>query len=406
MAVAVDLVESLAAKFSALLPHLDERQRRLYLGSEARVLGHGGISVVAAASGVSRQTVALGVEELEAGGPPLGRVRRAGAGRRSVAVTDPGLKPALLALVEPGLRGDPESPLRWTTKSTRKLAEELTGQGHRVSADTVAKLLRGENFSLQGNAKTIEGRQHPDRDAQFRYLGEQVAQHRRAGDPVISVDTKKKELVGQFRNAGREWRPRGTPEQVNVHDFLDPELGKAIPYGVYDIAANTGWVNVGVDHDTSQFAVATIGNWWRQAGSRAYPNARRLLITADGGGSNGYRTRLWKVELARLAAETGLEITVCHLPPGTSKWNKIEHRLFAHISMNWRGRPLTSHEVIVQTIAATSTSTGLTVAAELDTADYPSGIKITDREMKDLDRHSLQRHNFHGEWNYTLVPST
>ena len=224
---------------------------------------------------------------------------------------------------------------------------------------------------------------------------------------MISVDnTKKKELVGQFRNAGREWRPQGTPEQVNVHDFLDPELGKAIPYGVYDIAANTGWVNVGVDHDTSQFAVATIRNWWRQAGSRAYPNARRLLITADGGGSNGYRTRLWKVELARLAAETGLEITVCHLPPGTSKWNKIEHRLFAHISMNWRGRPLTSHEVIVQTIAATSTSTGLTVSAELDTADYPSGIKITDREMKDLDSHSLQRHDFHGEWNYTLVPAT
>ena len=402
MAVAVDLVESLTAKFAALLPHLDERQRRLYLGSEARVLGRGGVSAVAAASGVSRQTVALGVEELEAGGPPLGRVRRIGAGRKSVAASDPGLKPALLALVEPGSRGDPESPLRWTTKSTRKLAEELTGQGHRVSADTVAKLLREENFSLQGNAKTIEGRQHPDRDAQFRYLGEQVTQHRQAGDPVISVDTKKKELVGQFRNAGREWRPQGTPEQVNVHDFLDPELGKAIPYGVYDIAANTGWVNVGVDHDTSQFAVATIRNWWRQAGSRAYPNARRLLITADGGGSNGYRTRLWKVELARLAAETGLEITVCHLPPGTSKWNKIEHRLFAHISMNWRGRPLISHEVIVQTIAATSTSTGLTVSAELDTADYPSGIKITDREMKDLDSHSLQRHDFHGEWNYTL----
>jgi hypothetical protein len=406
MAVAVDLVESLAAKFAALLPHLDERQRRLYLGSEARVLGHGGISAVAAASEVSRQTVALGIEELEAGGPPLGRVRRVGAGRKPVAATDPGLKPALLALVEPGSRGDPESPLRWTTKSTRKLAEELTAQGHRVSADTVAKLLREENFSLQGNAKTIEGRQHPDRDAQFRYLGEQVAQHRRAGDPVISVDTKKKELVGQFRNAGREWRPQGKPEQVNVHDFLDPELGKAIPYGVYDIAANTGWVNVGVDHDTSQFAVATIRNWWRQAGSQAYPNARRLLITADGGGSNGYRTRLWKVELAQVAAEIGLEITVCHLPPGTSKWNKIEHRLFAHISMNWRGRPLTSHEVIVQTIAATSTSTGLTVSAELDTADYPSGIKITDREMKDLDRHSLQRHDFHGEWNYTLVPAT
>jgi DDE family transposase len=406
MAVAVDVVESLAAKFSALLPHLDERQRRLYLGSEARVLGHGGITAVAAAAGVSRQMVASGVQELEAGGGPRGGVRRAGAGRKPVSETDPGLKAALLSLVEPGSRGDPESALRWTTKSTRKLADELASQGHRVSADTVAKLLRQENFSLQGNAKTIEGRQHPDRDAQFRYLGEQVSEYRAAGDPVISVDTKKKELVGEFKNAGREWTPQGQPEQVNVHDFMDKQLGKAIPYGVYDLGTNTGWVSVGVDHDTAQFAVATIRSWWQQVGSRAYPHARRLLITADGGGSNGYRTRLWKVELAKLATATGLEITVCHLPPGTSKWNKIEHRLFSHISMNWRGRPLTSHEVIVQTIAATTTRTGLTVSADLDTTNYPSGIKISDREMTDLDRQGLHRHDFHGEWNYTLTPTT
>jgi hypothetical protein len=321
----------------------------------------------------------LGVQELEAGGGPDGRVRRAGAGRKPVSVTDLGLRAALLSLVEPGSRGDPESVLRWTTKSTRKLAEELTGQGHRVSADTVAKVLREENFSLQANAKTIEGRQHPDRDAQFRYIGEQVSEHRAAGDPVISVDTKKKELVGEFKNAGREWTPQGRPEQVNVHDFMDKQLGKAIPYGVYDIGANTGWVSVGVDHDTAAFAVATIRTWWQQVGSRTYPTARRLLITADGGGSNGYRTRLWKVELAKLATATGLEITVCHLPPGTSKWNKIEHRLFSHIWM--------------------------TVSAELDTASYPSGIKISDQQMKDLDHQGLHRHNFHGEWNYTLIPT-
>jgi len=406
MAVAVDVVESLGAKFSALLPHLDERQRRLYLGSEARVLGHGGIPAVAAAAGVSRQMVASGAQELEAGGGPRGGVRRAGAGRKPVSETDPGLKAALLSLVEPESRGDPESALRWTTKSTRRLADELASQGHRVSADTVAKLLRQENFSLQGNAKTIEGRQHPDRDAQFRYIGEQVSEYHAAGDPVISVDTKKKELVGEFKNAGREWTRQGQPEQVNVHDFMDKQLGKAIPYGVYDLGTNTGWVSVGVDHDTAQFAVATIRSWWQQVGSRAYPHARRLLITADGGGSNGYRTRLWKVELAKLATATGLEITVCHLPPGTSKWNKIEHRLFSHISMNWRGRPLTSHEVIVQTIAATSTRTGLTVSADLDTTNYPSGIKISDREMTDLDHQGLHRHDFHGEWNYTLTPTT
>jgi Rhodopirellula transposase DDE domain len=401
----VDVVESLAAKFSALLPHLDERQRRLYLGSEARALGHGGIQAVATAAGVSRQTVAVGVDELEAGEPPLGRTRRAGGGRKRAVETDPQLKAALLELVEPGSRGDPESPLRWTTRSTRNLAEQLTRQGHPVSADTVARVLKQENFSLQANAKAIEGRQHPDRDAQFRHIHDQVTVHRAAGDPVISVDTKKKELVGQFKNGGREWAPQGSPEPVNVHDFLDPEFGKAIPYGVYDLAANTGWVSVGTDHDTSAFAVATIRTWWHRVGAPAYPHARRLLITADGGGSNGYRTRLWKVELAKLATETGLEITCCHLPPGTSKWNKIEHRLFSHIALNWRGRPLTSHEVVVNTIAATTTHTGLSVSAELDTGTYPTGVKITDREMKDLDRHNLRRDAFHGEWNYTLIPT-
>ncbi len=276
-----------------------------------------------------------------------------------------------------------------------------------MSAPTVAVLLKGEGFSLQGTAKTLEGAQHPDRDSQFRYISEQAIAHQRAGNPVISVDTKKKELVGRFARGGREWRPKRQPEPVSVHDFIDRELGKAIPYGVYDIAADAGWVSVGTDHDTAQFAVATIGTWWDKAGKIAYPDASRLLITADGGGSNGYRTRLWKTELARLAEDTGLQITVCHLPPGTSKWNKIEHRLFAHISMNWRGRPLTSHEVIIQTIAATTTRTGLTVQAELDTGSYPSGIKISDRQMRDLeDSGVLQRHQFHGEWNYSLRPAS
>lgn len=405
MAIAVDAREALAAKFEVLLPHLDERQRRLYLASEARSLGHGGVAAVAAAARVTRQTVAAGVAELEAGEEPLHRARRAGAGRKLAEAGDPGLRPALLALTEPGSRGDPESPLRWTTKSTRNLAAELTRQGHRAGPDTVARLLKEESFSLQGNAKTAEGSQHPDRDAQFRYIAGQATAFQAAGDPVISVDAKKKENVGPYKNGGREWRPKGRPEPVNVHDFIDKELGKVTPYGVYDLAANAGWVTVGTDHDTAEFAVAAIGTWWRKAGQAAYPGARRLLITADGGGSNGYRTRLWKTELARLAGATGLEITVCHLPPGTSKWNKIEHRLFSHISMNWRGRPLTSHEVIVNTIAATTTRTGLTVTAELDTGSYPKGIKITDQQMKTLEQRALRRHDFHGEWNYTLIPA-
>jgi Rhodopirellula transposase DDE domain len=405
MAVPVDAEESLAAKFGAVFPHLDERQRRLVMGAEARVLGHGGIKVVARAADVSAVTVSRGVAELEGGGEPLGRARRPGGGRKRVAETDPGLVAALLGLVDPESRGDPESPLRWTVKSTRNLADALTAAGHKVSAPTVAVLLKEEGFSLQGNAKTLEGRQHADRDAQFRYINARAREHMDAGDPVISVDAKKKENVGGFKNGGREWQPRGAPERVSVHDFIDKELGKVTPYGVYDVAGNAGWVSVGTDHDTAAFAVATIRTWWDRAGQAAYPGARRLLITADGGGSNGYRTRLWKTELAALAADTGLQITVCHLPPGTSKWNKIEHRLFSHISINWRGRPLTSHEVIVQAIAATTTRTGLTVSAELDTGDYPKGIKIPDRDIKNLEKRKvLRRHDFHGEWNYCLVP--
>src|SRR5215471_3965579 len=393
--------EMLAAKFESILPHLDERQRRLLMGAEARVLGHGGILLVARAAGVREATVSLGVDELEAGEEPLGRARRPGGGRKRASEVDPGLRPALLAMVEPEERGDPMSPLRWTTKSTRKLAAELTRQGHKVSADTVGDLLRAEGFSLQGNAKTIEGRRHPDRDAQFRYINEQVKAHQAAADPVISVDTKKKELVGQFANAGREWRPKGQPAAARTHDFPGDSAGKAVPYGVYDLTADAGWVSVGTDHDTAAFAVESIRRWWKAAGQGEYPLARRLLITADAGGSNGYRTRAWKAELAALAVETGLEITCFHFPPGTSKWNKVEHRLFSHITMNWRGRPLTSHEVIVQTIAATTTRTGLRVRAELDTSACDTGIKVSDRQMEAL---PLTRHDWHGDWNYTLRP--
>ncbi|MFD3331018.1 ISAzo13 family transposase [Streptomyces sp. NPDC058701] len=401
MAIPDETRDQLSARFGVLFPHLDERQRRLLMGAEARLLGHGGVRAVARAAGVSETTVRNGVFELESGEEPLGRIRRPGGGRKRVVVLDPGLRPALLALVEPDVRGDPMSPLRWTVKSTRTLAAELAQAGHKVSADTVADLLREEGFSLQANVKTLEGKQHLDRDAQFRYLNEQVRGHRDADQPVISVDTKKKELVGEFKNSGREWQPTGEPVKVGVHDFADPQLGKAVPYGIYDLAANTGWVNVGTDHDTAAFAVESIRRWWNGQGQSAYPQATRLLITADAGGSNGYRTRAWKLELARLAAETGLLITVCHLPPGTSKWNKIEHRLFSHITMNWRGRPLTSHEVIVQSIAATTTRTGLRVTAELDTNAYPTGVHIGDAEMAAL---PLTRHAFHGDWNYALHP--
>ena len=383
----------LAAKFEVILPHLDERQRRLLMGAEARALGHGGIRAVARAAGVA---------ELEAGAEPLGRVRRPGAGRKRATEVDPGLLPALLALVEPEERGDPMSPLRWTTKSVRTLARELTRQGHRVGPDTVAGLLHAEGFSLQGNAKTLEGQRHPDRDGQFRYLSEQVTDHQGGGDPVVSVDSKKKEQVGDYANAGRAWRPRGEPAKVRSHDFADADTATAIPYGVYDLTADTGWVTVGIDHNTATFAVESIRRWWDGAGRHDYPAARRLLITADAGGSNGYRTRAWKSELAALAAATGLQITVCHFPPGTSKWNKIEHRLFSHITTNWRGRPLTSHDVIVQSIAATTTRTGLRVHAELDLSSYDLGIKISDVELAAL---PLTRHPWHGDWNYTLHPN-
>ena len=398
--------EDIARRYDMLRPHLDEKARRLVLGAEAVVLGRGGITRVAAATGAHASTVARGHREVCSGEPQEGRIRNPGAGRPAATEADPELAAALEKLVDPQTRGDPMSPLRWTTASTYTLAQTLTAQGHPVSATTVRKVLTEQlGYSLRANAKTVEGRQHPDRDAQFRHINERVREHQDSADPVISVDAKKKELVGQFKNSGQQWCPKGEPTQVNVHDFMDKQLGKAIPYGVYDVSADSGWVGVGTDHDTAEFAVSTIARWWHTTGHSAYPHAKRLLICADGGGSNGYRTRLWKTELARLATQTGLPINVCHLPPGTSKWNKIEHRLFSHISMNWRGRPLESHEVIVNTIAATTTRTGLAVHAELDTADYPKGIKISDQRMKDLETSkTLVRHDFHGEWNYTLNP--
>ena len=394
--------EKLTAMFEEILPHLDERQRRLVLGAEARALGHGGIRLVAAAAGAAEATVSLGAAELEAGAEPLGRARRQGGGRKPLPETDPGLVPALLALVEPEERGDPVSPLRWTTKSVRTLAAELTRQGHKVSADTVHQLLRAQGFSMQANAKTIEGKQHPDRDAQFRYISEQARAHQASSDPVISVDAKKKEQVGQYASGGRAWRPKGDPVHVRDHDFPGPGSGKVTPYGIYDLAANAGWVSVGTDRDTAAFAVESIRRWWHARGREDYPGARRLLITADAGGSNGYRTRAWKTGLADLARETGLEITCCHFPPGTSKWNKIEHRLFSRITMNWRGRPLASHEIIVNSIAAATTATGLRVHAELDTGAYPAGITVSDAQMDAL---PLVTHYWHGEWNYTLIPA-
>jgi hypothetical protein len=391
----------LEAKFGELLPQLDERSQRLVLGSEARSLGHGGIGVVARASGASRGRVSRGAAEVAAGAAPAGRVRRPGAGRRPAAAVDPGLLPALLALVEPGERGDPVSPLRWTTKSLRHLAGELARAGHRAGRDTVAGLLHREGFSLQGPSRTLEGARHPDRDGQFRYINELVAAFQRAGLPVVSVDAKKKELVGDFHNGGREWRPAGEPVPVCSHDFPNDAAGKAIPYGVYDLTRNTGWVSVGIDHDTAGFAVETLRRWWSGRGRADYPGASALLVTADAGGSNSYRTRAWKARLGELAREAGLDIVVCHFPPGTSKWNKIEHRLFAHITMNWRGRPLTSHEVIIQTIAATTTRAGLTIHAELDPGTYPTGVPVTSDDMDTL---AITRHHWHPDWNYCLHP--
>lgn len=401
MADVAQMAESAASRYGVLRPHLDERQRRLLLGVEASEIGRGGIKAIASATGVHPDTVARGVREIEGNPEPQPRVRAPGGGRKRLAETDAGLLGRLRALVDPDTRGDPMSPLVWTTKSTRHLAEELTNQGHPVSDRTVARMLRELGFSLQGNAKVIEGAQHPDRDVQFGYLAGQVAEHLEDGQPVVSVDTKKKELVGEFKNGGREYQPAGRPEPVNVHDFPDKDLGKAIPYGIYDVSANTGWVTVGTDHDTSAFAVATIGSWWQSIGSICYPNAHRLLICADSGGSNGNRVRAWKIELAKFAAETGLEVTVCHLPPGTSKWNKIEHRLFSQITLNWRGRPLRTHQVIVDLIRNTTTATGLTVHCVLDTGQYPTGLRYT---KKDIEALPISTHAFHGEWNYTIRP--
>jgi hypothetical protein len=398
-------LDEMTAVYAEVRVVLDERQRRLLLGAVAQRLGRGGIKRVAAAVGVDRDTVSQGVKDVVAGPVADGRVRSAGAGRPPVTRSVPGVLPALENLVDPVTRGDPESPLRWTNKSTTKLADELTAQGFGVAAGTVGKLLKAAGYRLQANAKVVEGRQHPDRDAQFEYVNAQAVAFLAAGDPVISIDAKKRELVGDFKNGGREWEPVGQPAEVNVHDFPTDAVGKALPYGVYDMAANTGWVNVGTDHDTAVFAVESIRRWWRHVGADAYPQAKRLLITADGGGSNGARLRLWKAELARFADETGLDITVTHLPPGTSKWNKIEHRLFSHISMNWRGRPLSSHQVVVNTIAATTTRTGLTVKAMLDEGSYPTGLKITDAQMRQLTDRHIRRHTFHPDWNYDVHPT-
>jgi transposase len=394
--------DGLAVMLMTVLPHLDERQRRIMAGSAARALGRGGIAAVAEASGMSRSTVQKAVAEIDAGVEVSARVRPPGAGRPRVEDAQPGLLVALDDLVEPEARGDPMCPLRWTAKSTRMLAGQLRAQGFEVSHVTVGELLHRMGYSLQAPAKENEGAAHPDRDSQFRHIDRHARAHLKAGQPVVSVDTKKKEVVGNLKNGGREWQPVGAPVRVDVHDFPDPEVGKAIPYGVFDVGANEGFVVVGDDADTAQFAVTTIGRWWDEVGSVAYPDATRLLITADAGGSNGYRNRLWKLTLGELAARTGLEITVCHLPPGTSKWNKIEHRLFSAISMNWRGRPLTSHQVVVDLIANTTTRTGLKVRARLDEGYYPTGIKVTDKQLAAV---PITRHKFHSDWNYTLLPS-
>ncbi len=393
---------AIRGRYAAVVPLLDERARRLVAGAEALVVGRGGVSAVARATGLSRTTVQRGIADVQAGeAGRTGRVRREGAGRPRAVERDLTLRQDLEALIEPTSRGDPESPLRWTCKSVRRLAAELQRKGHAVSHQTVSELLHDMGYSLQANRKVLEGSIHPDRNAQFEYLNGAVQLQLDAGEPVISVDTKKKELVGPFRNAGRELRPQGEPEDVRVHDFLIPELGRVSPYGVYDLGQNEAWVSVGTDHDTAAFAVESIRRWWRTMGKPLYPEAKRLLITADGGGSNGYRVRLWKLELQRLADETGVEIAVRHFPPGTSKWNKIEHRLFSAITQNWRGKPLISHEVVVNLIAATTTRTGLKVLSELDKNDYPAGITVTDAEMEAL---HIRTEAFHGEWNYSLLP--
>ncbi len=390
-------------RYQVLAGVVDERVRRLMVAAESLAIGRGGQVAVAHATGVSRTTIQQGIREVQQ--PELqagkGRIRRSGGGRKAMVVIDPTLRDDLDRLVEPTSRGDPESPLRWTCKSVRRLAEELKAQGHQTSHRMVAELLHDLGYSLQANQKTLEGSEHPDRNAQFEHLNGAVQQQLWAGEPTISVDTKKKELIGPFKNGGRELRPKGEPEQVRVHDFIIRELGRVTPYGVYDVAQNEAWVSVGVDHDTAAFAVESIRRWWWSMGYSVYPKATRLLITADAGGSNGYRLRLWKLELQKLADETGLEIAVCHFPPGTSKWNKIEHRLFSAITQNWRGKPLVSHEVVVNLIGATTTTTGLKVKSELDTNQYPAGRIVSDDELSAI---HIRRDAFHGDWNYSLLP--
>jgi hypothetical protein len=399
----MDMQEAIKERYARVAAVLDERGRRAVAASEALTLGRGGVATVMRATGLSRKAIHLGINEVTgavARAAP-GRVRRPGGGRKALVATDPRVQTDLERLVAPTTRGDPESPLRWTCKSVRKLASELQALGHRVSHQWVAEALHAAGYSLQANRKTREGSAPPDRDAQFAHINTTAQTYLAAGDPVISVDAKKKELVGDFKNNGREWRPHGVPEEVRVHDFVIPALGRATPYGVYDLAANEGWVNVGIDHDTAAFAVESIRRWWQGAGRARYPQAHRLLITADGGGSNGSRLRLWKWELQRLADETGLQIAICHFPPGTSKWNAIEHRLFSFISQNWRGQPLVSYAVILSLIAATTTTSGLTVVSDLDTNRYPAGVHVAHEDMASL---RLERDPFHGEWNYSILP--
>jgi Rhodopirellula transposase DDE domain len=400
-------IQGIESRYTALATLMDERMRRQWAAAEARSYGWGGVRAVSRATGLSPNTIAKGLEELEAReSNPLAvresRLRRPGAGRKPATVADPGLAAALERLVDPVTRGDPQSPLRWTCKSTTQLARELTRQGHPVSPRTVGRLLKASGYSLQGNRKTKEGADHPDRNAQFEHINATVADFQKRGQPVISVDTKKKELVGEFRNGGREWQRKGDPIEVLVHDFMDKELGKAIPYGVYDLTENQGWVSVGIDHDTARFAAEAIHRWWKKMGSRRHRGANELLIMADGGGSNGSRCRLWKVALQDLANRLGIPVHVCHFPPGTSKWNKIEHRMFCHITQNWRGRPLVSHDVIISLIANTGTAQGLKIQAELDTASYPTGVKVTDQELATV---RLKPGAFHGEWNYCILPT-
>ena len=395
--------KSLRRKFSDMWPLLDERSRRLVAASEALSLGYGGVSQIRRACGLSRKAIAKGIQEIAEGNPMPGRIRRLGAGRKNIVERDPKLLVSLEDLIEPETRGDPESPLRWVCKSTRTLAAQLTRQKHPISHEKVAQLLRDQNYSLQSNRKTEEGADHPDRDAQFRHINAQVKRALATVMPVISVDTKKKELLGSYDNGGKQWLPAKKPIKVNGHDFPSPDVPRAYPYGIYDLARNTGFVNVGTDHDTGAFAVASIRGWWRSEGRSLYSQARVLFITADGGGSNGTRLRLWKLELQKLANETGLSISVCHFPPGTSKWNKVEHRLFSFISSNWRGEPLRDYETIVNLISRTTTAKGLQVTCRLDRRKYPTGRKVTNEEIK---RVNLQRNKFHGEWNYTIHPST